>query len=417
MVTDTLPVPPLRPVETLQMEDQGRHYLLLRDPYGYSEKMIAIAVEAAPLLALMDGHRTFSQIIEEFERMTGHSVEAEEFKAMLDLLEGAYLLETADFQKHRVQLEDEYREKAQRSPALSGSGYPSDPAELAAYLDGLLSIPADEDMEPEELLENKTIRGLLLPHIDLHRGGSTYGRGYQKILSRIDDFRDPLLVGIIGVAHQGSGYPIVASTKDFVSPLGALKSDRKALDYLKEKLGDRVFQDEWVHRSEHSVELQAVWLQHIFKGREITIMPMASGIISPGESGTPRGNPDVELVVKTLKEIEKQHEGSVLWVASVDFAHVGLYFGDQGYVDDKIRTETARLDMEALDAVRASDADVWWKSIMLDDNKRRICGLNATYLVLRLLEGTQSRVIDYQQAVSEKADQMVTFAASIFQEK
>lgn len=415
MSVSTEPVPALRPVETFPFEDNGQQYLLLRDPLGFSDKTIAVALGIAPLLSLMDGYRTIEEITREFEQRSGIPVNTEELAAMIDLLRDSGLLETPEFQKRRVQMEEEYRALTIRPAALAGISYPDDPKELSGFLDELLATPPDEDREAEKPAPGKMLRGIILPHIDFVRGGVTYGRGYRETLAMIDELPDPLLIGIVGVAHQGAGYPIVAASKDFETPHGAQVSDKAALQVLRERLGDRPFLSEWAHRSEHSVELQVVWLQHLLKGRKVTILPIVAGILSPTASGTPRSDEDVEAVIATMKEIEKKHDGPVLWLASVDFAHVGPYFGDSGNVDDRTRTDVARYDMEALQAVKSADADGWWRSVMKDDNKRRVCGLNAVYLVLRLLEGTKGAVIDYQQAIAPDDSQMVSFAAAILQ--
>lgn len=416
MATDSEPIPALRPVETVPFEENGQQYLLLRDPQGFTDKVIAISTGAVPLLALMDGSRTASDIAAEFEARTGIAVNRGELDSIVSLLGDSHLLETHQFHQLRMRMEEEYRKLRVRAPALAGSGYPADAGALAALLDQYLATPPDEDRESENPAPNKMLRGLLLPHIDFDRGGVTYGRGYQKSLELLDDLRDPILLAVVGVAHQGSGYPIVAASKDFETPFGALKSDKAALKVLHEGLGEKPFISEWAHRSEHSIELQVVWLQHLLKGRQTTVLALAAGILSPTSAGTPRGDEDVEQVLETLKKIERSHDGSVLWVASVDFAHVGPTFGDPAAVNDRMRTETARYDMEALQTVKNADADGWWRSVMKDDNGRRICGLNATYLTLRLLEGSRGALVDYQQAVSPSADQLVSYAAAILQE-
>ncbi|MFH0883852.1 MAG: AmmeMemoRadiSam system protein B [bacterium] len=416
MAVSAEPIPALRPVETFPFEENGQQYLILRDPQGFTDKAIAVALGAAPLLSLIDGSRTAAEIANEFENKTGIPVNIEELEAVIQLLRDSHMLETPQFHQLRMRMEEDYRKLKTRPPALAGTGYPDDADELAAFFDGLLASPPDDDREAEFSAPGKMLRGLILPHIDFARGGMTYGRGYREILSLIDDLRDPILLGIIGVAHQGAGYPLVAASKDFETPFGALKSDTNALQVLRERLGEKPFINEWAHRSEHSVELQIVWLQHLLKGRKVTLLPLVAGILSPSASGTPRDDQDVEQVIAALKEIEESHEGSVIWVASVDFAHTGPYFGDSSEVNDRIRTDIARYDLEALQAVKSADADGWWRSIMKDDNKRRICGLNATYLVLRLLEGSKGVVVDYQQFVSPDANQMVSYAAAILQD-
>lgn len=409
------PIPPLRPVETLPFEEDGREFILLRDPLGFSEKMIAVAREATPLLGLMNGQLTGDELIHQFRELTGADVDSEQLDALVDMLEDAKLLQSETFLAHRERLETEFRERKTRDATLAGGGYPDDPDELKRYLDVLLDTPVDEDVEPEIPAPGKRLRGLMLPHIDFHRGGETYGRGYRAARAFIDELPDPLLVGVIGVSHYGGNFPIVATSKDFLTPLGALQSDKKALEILRDELGDAPFVEEWAHKNEHSVELQVVWLQHLLEGRNATLLPLTAGILAPGPDGTPASDPRVAKSLSALRRIENEHEGGVLWVASVDLAHMGPNFGEERPVDARMRADVAKYDQQALDAVRSGDAEAWWSSLMADDNARRICGLNTTYLWLKLLEGTQGVLIDYQQAISDDNQLMVSFAAGLQQ--
>lgn len=410
------PIPPLRYVETIPVQQNGDRYIVLRDPQGYSDSLIAVAPEAMPILAMFDGQRTLKDITVEVEQATGGHLDESQLLSMVQMLDGARLLANASFEEHRLQAEKDFRAQTLRHSSLAGGGYPENARELEAFLDQLLAAPPAEDFEPEPVQPGHPVKGILLPHIDFQRGGQTYGRAYRELIRHLPPAEEgPLLVVVIGVAHQGALSPVVATAKDFVTPLGQFPCDEKAVKLLEERLGESVFREEWVHKSEHSVELQVVWLQHLLKDRKVTFLPLLAGILDESSDGSPAGVPSIEEVVDVLRELEHVHDGPVLWLASVDFAHVGPNFGDANPVAESMVSQVERRDMEALSAVRGADAEAWWRSLSEDDNARRVCGMNATYLTLRLLEGMKTSIIDYDHAISPQNDQMVSFASALFQ--
>ena len=415
MQLDT-PIPRLRLVETIPMQHEGNQYIVLRDPQGFSDSMIAVAPEALPILAMFDGQRSASEIGKEISEITGNLFNPEQITAMVDVLDNAHLLDNRTFIEHRLQVEEAFKKQQTREASLAGGGYPEKPDDLRVFLDDLLSTDPPVDFEPEKLNNSASLSGILLPHIDYHRGGKSYGRTYKTFLQHLPHEEEgPLLVGVIGVAHQGALSPIVACDKDFETPLGPLSVDKDSIAVLREKLGDAPFREEWVHKAEHSVELQAVWLKHLLGERQIAFLPLLAGLFENPDHGANGSGVSVAECLQALRMIEEKHHGPVIWIASVDFAHVGPQFGDESVVDDELIRHVEERDMEALNAIRACDAEAWWASVMEDDNARRVCGLNATYLILELLKGSKGVVLDYDKALSPDRQLMVSFAAALFQ--
>ncbi|MBD3166866.1 AmmeMemoRadiSam system protein B [bacterium] len=197
--------------------------------------------------------------------------------------------------------------------------------------------------------------------------------------------------------------------------LGDVPLDEKALETVLSQMGhDGLLNDEWLHKSEHSLELQLYWLQHILDDRPFTVLPFLAGSLPPGINGTPRGNEYTELILKALKAAERAHDGPVLWVASVDFAHVGPSFGDSELVSDSLAARVEKQDMDALQTLKQADPDQWWSHLMQDRNARRVCGQNAAWFLLRCLESVEGYVIDYDQALSQGRERMVSFASTLF---
>ena len=115
------------------------------------------------------------------------------------------------------------------------------------------------------------------------------------------------------------------------------------MDALSRRLGADAFRDEFVHRAEHALEFQAVFLQYLFAGaRRVRFAPVLVGsfgaFVARGES--PRGDAEVEGFIAALKEAmaEREREGRrVCLMASADLAHVGPRFGDEAPVYAMLR--------------------------------------------------------------------------------
>ena len=67
--------------------------------------------------------------------------------------------------------------------------------------------------------------------------------------------------------------------KDFETPLGVIKSDPSLISKLRESGGDIIAPNDFAHRSEHSIEFQVIFLQHLFPEENLTIIPILCGFV------------------------------------------------------------------------------------------------------------------------------------------
>jgi predicted class III extradiol MEMO1 family dioxygenase len=106
-------------------------------------------------------------------------------------------------------------------------------------------------------------------------------------------------------------------------------------------------------------------------------------------------------------------KSKVCLVAGVDFAHVGPRFGDSVELDQRLTDWMVSEDEKSLTFVTQGDAEGFWQSVMADGNRRHVCGLSATYTLLRLLDNTPGRILKYGYA-PDPAGGIVSFAGVEF---
>ena len=177
------------------------------------------------------------------------------------------------------------------------------------------------------------------------------------------------------------------------------------IDKLAASLGtETAFADELNHRHEHSVELSAVWLHHIFHQAGKKPCPMVPILVGSfqqflvnGEK--PATNDRLAAFINVL-----QHETvgrQLLSVASVDLAHVGPSFGDNFAMDKTRREKLAEQDGELMEAAINGDAESWYSQIAAVGDRNRICGFAPTYLMLRYLGRSSGVKVAYDQCAAD----------------
>lgn len=155
-----------------------------------------------------------------------------------------------------------------RPPAVAGSFYPADPADLAAAVDALLPPPAPDHPLPE---------AVIAPHAGYRYSGPVAGTA----LSLLGPARGALRrVVLIGPAHYVPLRGLAVSAADaFETPLGLLEVDDEARSGAL--AAPQVQLDDAPHEPEHSLEVELPILQRLL-GR-FSILPLVTGRASPGE--------------------------------------------------------------------------------------------------------------------------------------
>lgn len=403
-----MPVPKLRPLDLVAGQWNGQQTVVARDYEGLLESPVLLSLPVFLVALLLDGRREALDVQVEYARMTGGQIlPRPDLDRIISELDLHHLLESPDLERYRREIETAYRAAPHRSPAHAGTAYPADPAALGATLQRFLDMEATgsgEDRSP-----SSEVRGILAPHIDFHRGGPTYGLAYR----RLQNIPEDACAIIVGVAHAGPPVPYVLTTKGYATPSGVIDVDRPLLDAVTSRYPYDAFAYEAVHRTEHSIEFQVLFLDHLAHGRPLTILPvLCSGFEERCGARSPAEVPEIESFIVALREAVAAARRSIVVIGGVDLSHVGPRFGDAEAVGPSLAAVARAGDLAALDRVAAGDAEGFWQAIAADGNPRRVCGLSAIYTVLRLLEPVRGQVLEYHQG-EDPAGGLVGFAACV----
>jgi AmmeMemoRadiSam system protein B len=394
-------LPKLRPIDVQPVVYGGQQALLLRDPLRLNEHSMVLPRQLAPLLALCDGTRDAGALRAALMVRFGLPVGVDAVERILAALEEALLLEGQRFEEARERVLEEFRAAPFRVPVVAGGSYPGEAAELESVLQRYLDAT---DGSGPALVGS---RGLVSPHIDYARGGPVYAHIWKRVA---DAVRAAELVVLIGTDHSGGAGRITLTRQHYATPLGVLPTAQAVVDELASAVGpEQVFAEELHHRTEHSIELAAVWLQHMRAGAPCELVPVLCGSFAHFVRGEaePAADEQIGPAVEVLRQVVTGRNALV--VAAADLAHVGPAFGGQP-VDVWGRARLQAADEEIIERVSAGDAEGFFQAIRRVGDRWNVCGLPPIYLALRVLEPVRGQQVAYERC---PADQDGTSLVSI----
>ena len=334
--------PRLVPIESQVVTcDDGERLTVLRDPTGIAGEGLGLSPAAYWVAAQLDGSRTPAELLAH-ARSSGARLGAVELAALIDALSEAGFLEgpAREVQRHRALLQ--FRTQPSRPPACAGGVYPTDPGALRTALDAWL---ADPDGPGPGSAPPGPVRLVIAPHIDYARGAAGYAHAYRALAATDAD-----LFVVFGTAHTTPPHLFTLTRLDQATPLGPVRTDRPVVEALAAELGEaELFDDELVHRDEHSVELQLVLLAHLVR-RPFTAVPVLCSSISHLPDPAP-------ATARFLSALRRAVQGRrVCWVAGADLAHVGPLYGDPRPPSARELAGLADQDRRTIGRVAAGDA-------------------------------------------------------------
>jgi AmmeMemoRadiSam system protein B len=403
-------LPALRNLDATPVQHEGDTMILLRDPEGFAEEQIALSGVAFFVATLLDGTNDVTDIQYLFCRNSGGRVlPEEEISKIVEYLDEHGFLLTERFEEIYADVVRDFAARPTREAAMAGGAYPDMPEEAHAFLDRFFLHEEGPGAYPADTpAEDAPARCVIAPHIDFERGGATYAHSYLR-LSR---GQRPDTVLLFGVAHASPPVPFTLTRKHFETPFGLVETDQELAARLATALPYDAYEHEIVHRTEHSLEFQAVMLGYLY-GSAVQIVPMLCGMFTE-DTGAAAPSAEVESFLEACRKVVADSDKMVGVVAGADLAHVGKRFGDDFEIDEPVIERVHARDIEDLAHVTALDAEAWYRSVMQDDNARRVCGLNCIYAALKSVDGTATRgeCLHYGYA-HDPAGGIVSFASIV----
>ena len=388
--------PKLRPVDPHWIDYQGQQYLLLRDTMGLTEQTMFVPQALAPLLALCDGTRDFTMLQSSLMLRTGLQLPLSTIEEFFGQLDTALLLENGAYQRASELALKEYRDTRQRRPSHAGLVYPANAADLASTFQEYCQRVEVED---DPAASSANLVGMVCPHIDYMRGHETYAELWQRAAPSLDDVE---LAIIFGTDHSGGSGMLTLTRQDYVTPLGALPTDRDIVNGLADVIGpQRAFAEEIHHIKEHSIELASVWFHYFIGGRPCPIVPILCGSFYDFIIGkeSPSEDDGISAALEYLRQATSGRK--TLVIAAGDLAHVGPAFGDPLPMDTIARAKLTAQDSESLTAICDGDDEAFFQLSQTESDIRRLCGLPPIYLTLRYLEGARGESLGYAQCPAD----------------
>jgi AmmeMemoRadiSam system protein B len=209
--------------------------------------------------------------------------------------------------------------------------------------------------------------------------------------------------------------PFALTRKPYETPLGRCRTDTAFVSRLLTRYPHPAFEDEFLHRGEHSIELQLPYLQVLF-GPDVTIVPILCGSLHAFiESGDdPMDDDAIRDFRDALRAAIAASPGRTLIVAASDLAHMGRQFGDRFAMTDDILRRVEADDRRMLDPVLRGDADGFLRNLVRDQDARRICGSAPIYMLLKVLEPKPGTLLEYRQCTDPARTCTVTIPAIIY---
>jgi AmmeMemoRadiSam system protein B len=393
-----------RDLEFFPVAHEGKQLVLIRDHLGLVQEGKAIELALYQFMSLLDGSRDLRDVQMAMMRQQGGVlVGMEEVKALVSHLDEAFLLESESFLKAKNQIVQDFEARPVRPCSHCGRSYPLDAGELEYRLDDILKASPSKAARPEG-----RVVALVSPHIDLSVGQRGYASAYQWL-----EWTSPFRVVVLGVGHQMAHDLFSLTEKDFETPLGTVKGDKAAVRALGHAGGDVLAANDFAHRAEHSIEFQILFLQHLLKDREFTIVPILCGFVG---TGLPEFSREAYLsrtgsFVEALREIVAEED--TLVVAGVDFSHVGPKFGHEAPAQHLTGRSEAH-DKNLLASLSDLNVQEFWEEAKRSEDQFNVCGFSALALLLEVLPPCKGHLLHYETWHEEPTRSAVSFASMVF---
>jgi hypothetical protein len=380
--------------------------LLVRDPFQYTDKILVFPPQLVVALELFDGKSTDLDLRQALVEITGSFEVSEIQRNLIDSLDQAGFLDNATHEQMRQRRHVEFASAPHRMAAHAGSAYPAEAGEMRVafdrYMNGAVS-PVDD------------LCAIAAPHVSPDGGWESYRDAYAA-LGR--SHAEQIFV-ILGTSHWGRPNRFGLTRKNFVTPLGETRAEPEVVDQLAAKAPGAIEMEDYCHATEHSIEFQVAFLQHLY-GPSIRVIPVLVGsfFTSIRNGSVPEADDDVARFLDALGELNVRYKRQLTWILGVDMAHIGRRYGEQlpatAYQNHML--DVAAQDQERIGRINAGDAAGFWELVRgrgRGDDELKWCGSAPLYTFLKAVPEARGHMLRYQHWQIDPHS-VVSFAALAF---
>lgn len=402
--------PKLRNIDAFPTKVSGNDVICLRDPFNYTEQMLIISHNILNIIKMFDGKHSIIDIQKEYLRKNGLPLPIDELKKIIEKMDSHLFLESENFEKYHAQVLEDFQQLNIRAVTSAGSAYALEPEKLDTQIEGYFKNIKSDDVNKNN--DHKS-QGIIAPHIDIIRAGNCFASAYNEIKNHLDFD----VYVILGTAHYPCKNFFALTKKDFATPFGVIETDREFVDLISKNGNQILFEDEFVHKTEHSIEFQLIFLQYLFRNkRKIKIVPILCSSFHEAiiKGISPSEIPQISNFISLLKKTIESYNEKVCLIASVDLAHIGIRFGDGNAPTKNDLDILSEDDLKMLKFVEDVNPEGFYNSIKSEADKRRICGFPAIYTFLNIINSNSGTLLKYEQSQDDKTGSAVTFASMFF---
>ena len=404
-------LPALRPeLDIMPSPDESKPGLLIRDPFQYSSSILIIPPGLVRALPLFDGERGREDLLAQLKEDLGEHGTTELADRVFATLDGAGFLQSDAFFEMREEKHREFAEAEARRPAHAGGSYPADAGVLRAKLDAY-GAPAASGDRADDLL------GIAAPHVSPDGGYTSYAAAYRRLAP---EHASKTFI-ILGTSHYGQAETFGLTRKSYQTPLGAVETDTGLVDRLAAAAPGSIVMEDYCHATEHSIEFQTVFLQHVLggalpEGERLRAVPILCGALVESliTGKAPESNEKVRRFYDALGELATERD-DLVWVLGIDMAHVGRRYGDafEARAGEGVMEDVESQDRARLERVMAGDEEGFFELVKPDHDELRWCGYSPVYTFLKTAGAFAGETLNYEQwNIDEQS--VVTFVGGEF---
>jgi AmmeMemoRadiSam system protein B len=205
---------------------------------------------------------------------------------------------------------------------------------------------------------------------------------------------------ILGTSHYGEPDRFGVLRKPYRTPFGDVTVEVPLVEELARRAPKAVVEEDYCHAVEHSIEFQAVFLQHAV-GPSVKMLPILCGpFTQPAlHRRAPERHPEVERFLDALREIGEREKDRLFWVLGVDMAHVGMRYGDGFAVraNEGKMLEVEQADRRGIVQICEADTDAYLDHMIRTNDELKWCGFPPFYAFMRAVPGARGQLLHYEQ--------------------